>query len=119
MPESPIAAVETDSDLVVIRILTDRLDEDHLRALQSEVRAAAAAHPSLPCILDLASVSFVPSLTLAGLIRLHSEFQARRQRLILAALQPQVRNVIVITRLDRLFELHEDVASATRSVRPA
>jgi anti-anti-sigma factor len=64
-------------------------------------------------------VKFVPSLSLAGLIRIHTEFQSRQQKLILAALQPHVRDTLVITRLDRLFELHDDVATAIRTVRPA
>ena len=119
MPESPIAAVDALPDLVVLHVVVDRLDEEQLRRLQTEVRAAADAHAGRPCIIDLAQVSFMPSMSLAALVRLYTEFQARRQRLILAGLQPQVRDVFVMTRLDRLFELQEDVAAATRAVRPA
>lgn len=49
-------------------------------------------------------------------LRIYTEFQGRRQRLILAALQPQVRDVFVMTRLDRLFEMHDDMAAAKRAV---
>jgi len=119
MPESPIATIEELPDLVVLHIQTDSLDEEQLRRLQAEVRAAADAHAGRPCIVDLARVSFMPSMSLAALVRLYTEFQGRRQRLILAGLQPQVRDVFVMTRLDRLFELQEDVAAATRAVRPA
>ena len=34
------------------------------------------------------------------------------QRLMLAGLQPPVREALSITRLDRLFEIHDDVDSA-------
>ena len=117
MPESPIAAVEALPDLVVLHVQTDSLNEEQLRGLQTEVRAAADAHAGRPCIIDLARVSFMPSMSLAALVRLYSEFQGRRQRLILAGLQPQVRDVFVMTRLDRLFELHEDVAAAEKAIR--
>lgn len=116
MPDSPIAAIEEISDVIVVHVLLDSLDEHQLRRLQGEIRAAADANPSRPCVLDLARVNFVPSLSLAALIRLHTEFQTRQQRLALAALQPQVRDVFLTTRLDRLFELHDDVAAATRSI---
>lgn len=119
MPESSIIAVEELPDYVVIHILADSLDEEKLQPLQSEVRAAADAAPGRPCVLDLARVSFLPSMSLAALVRLYGEFQARRQRLLLAAMQPQVREVFIMTRLDRLFELHDDLAAAARAVGAA
>ena len=117
MPESPIVAMEPRSNLVVIQILVESLGEEQLRRLQAEVRAAADANPGKPVALDFSRVSFLPSLSLAALIRIHSEIH-KRQRLILAGLQPQVRNVFVMTRLDRLFELHENVDAAQRAVQP-
>jgi anti-sigma B factor antagonist len=119
MPESPIVAVEELADAVVLHVLVDNLDEERLRPLQGEVRTAADNHPGQPCILDLGRVTFLPSMSLATLIRLHTEFRGRQQRLILAAVQPAVREVFVLTRLDRMFELHDDVAAATRAIRPA
>ncbi|MEW6250306.1 MAG: STAS domain-containing protein [Planctomycetota bacterium] len=118
MPESPIVAVEELAELVVCHVLAESLDEEHVHQVQSEVRAAAEANPGRPCILDLARVSFVPSLSLAALIRIHSEFHARQQRLLLAALQPQVHDVFVMTRLDRVFELYDDLPAALRAVGP-
>ncbi len=115
MSESPIVTVEDLSDLIVLHVGVGELDEGHLRRLQSEVRAAAATSPRRPCVLDLERVSFMPSLSLAALVRLSAEFQARRQRLILAGLQTRVRELFVVTRLDRLFELHDDVAAAVRA----
>jgi anti-anti-sigma factor len=119
MPESPVTAIEPQPDLVVVRVLPERLDEEQLRQLQADVRAATGTHPGLPFVLDLAQVSFMPSLSLAGLLRLRSEFAARQQRLTLAGVQPQVRDVFVVTRLDRVFDLQDDVAAALRAIRPA
>jgi anti-anti-sigma factor len=118
MAESGIVEVQEQSDYVILRVLPDRLDEQQLRGLQALARSTAEAHPGWPCILDLARVGYLPSLSLGALIRMHSEFQGRRQRLILAGLQPQVRDVFVMTRLDRVLELQDDVAAATRSLRP-
>jgi anti-anti-sigma factor len=118
MPESAVISVEELPDLLALHVTVEELGEEPLRRLQSEVRAAAEAHAGWPCVLDLAAVGFMPSLSLAALVRLHTEFQARQQRLMLAGLQPQVRDLFVTTRLDRLFELHESVEVAVRAVQP-
>ena len=119
MPESPVTAIEPQPDAVIVRVLPDRLDEQQLQQLHAELRAAAGTHPGLPFVVDLARVSFMPSMSLAGLIRLRADFGARQQHLTLAGLQPQVRDVFVVTRLDRLFDLQEDVPTALRALRPA
>jgi anti-sigma B factor antagonist len=71
----------------------------------------------VPFVLDMTNVKYLPSLTLGAMVRLANAFRARNQRLILAAMQPTVRQVISITRLDRVFEIHDDVDSALKSVR--
>jgi anti-sigma B factor antagonist len=117
MPDSAIATIEQHPDLVVIHVLAHELDQEQLDELLEDVHASADADPHRTCILDLAQVSFMPSLALAAMVRVYGEFQARAQRLMLSGLQPQVRHVFVMTRLDRLFELHDDVASATAAAR--
>ncbi len=117
MAESPIASVEEWPDLVVLHVTVEELNEEQLQRLQTDLRAAADANAGRPCVVDLTRVRFMPSMSLAALVRVYSEFQQRRQRLMLAGLQPQVRDVIVMTRLDRLFELYPDVEAALRAVR--
>ncbi len=117
MADGAVVAVETLPDVLILHVLVEQLAEEQLHELQTEARSAAGAQPGLPCVIDLARVNFLPSMSLAALVRLCSEFRARQQRLILAALQPQVRDVFLVTRLDRLFELADDVAAAQRAVR--
>ena len=116
MPEPAVAAIEVKSNIVVIRALVESFDEDNVRRFQSEVRTASSANAGLPVVLDLAKVNFMPSMSLAALIRLTTEFRGSKQRLVLAGLQPQVREVFVLTRLDRLFEIQDDVAAAFQAV---
>jgi len=119
MSETPISLVEQDDNVVIVRTLVDSFDDDRVRLFHSEVRAAAEARGGRPFVLDLASINFLPSMSLAGLVRLATEFRSRKQRLVVAGLQPQVREVFVVTRLDRVFELQDDVAAALRTIRPA
>jgi anti-anti-sigma factor len=119
MSEPAAAKIEKQPDVVVLRVSVLRLDEDGLRRLQTEIHAAAAESPQLPLVIDLSEVEFLSSLALAAFIRLASDFRERRQRLMLSGLRPDVRQVFVLTRLDRLFEMFDDVAAATRTIRPA
>ncbi len=116
MPEPAVAAVELQPNIVVVRALVETFDEQNVSRFQSEVRTAADANAGLPFVLDLAQVKFMPSMSLAAFVRLATEFRSRKQRIVLAGLQPQVREVFVVTRLDRLFDLQGDVADAVRTL---
>ena len=113
---TPATEIQRQDDVVVIRALVKELNEANTKALQAEVNAAAAESPALPFILDLASVKFLPSLTLGVMVRLGQSFRARNQRLLLVGLQPTVRQVLAITKLDRMFESHDDVAAALKTM---
>ncbi len=113
MSEPAATVVERRPSVIVVRVQSDRLDETNIAAVRSEVSAAGADSPQLPVALDMANVSFVPSLSLGGLIELSQLFKARGQRLVLANVQPPVRQILAITRLDRLFEIHDDLEGLT------
>lgn len=111
MPDPIATIVERHPSIVVVRIQADRLDETNLAAVRSEVSAAGLDSPHLPVALDLCNVGFLPSLSLGGLVQLAQIFKVRSQRLVLANLQPSVRQTITITRLDRLFEIQDDLST--------
>jgi len=46
-------------------------------------------------------------------VQLSNKCRARQQRLKLAAVQPQVRQTMSITKLDRILDLVDSVESAT------
>jgi anti-anti-sigma factor len=117
MSETPATLIDRQPDVVVVHVQAKDLDENNIARVRADVSAAASEAPSVPFVIDLANVKFVPSLTLGILVRLNNEFKARGQRLILVSLQPTVRRVIAITRLDRLFEILDDVPAALNSIR--
>lgn len=111
MSETAATMTEKHPHLIVVRIRADRLDETNITEVRSDVSSAGTDSPDIPVVLDMANVAFMPSLSLAGLIQLSQIFKARSQRLILAGLQAPVRHILAITRLDRLFEIHDDVST--------
>lgn len=113
MPDSAVTLVERHPNFVLVRILRESLDEQNLATVRSDTSAAGAQSPECMVILDMTSVGYMPSLSLGGLVQLTREFKARGQRLVLTGLQPFVRQTMALTRLDRLFEIHDDLSDLT------
>jgi anti-anti-sigma factor len=107
MPDSRLITIERRQNAVMIYVQPERLDEKDTAAIRTEVSAAAAESPQLTVVLDLAKVGFMPSLSLSELVLLLQELKGRGQRLVLSNLQPALRQLIAITHLDRVFELHD------------
>jgi anti-anti-sigma factor len=107
MPDPALITVEQRQDAIVIHLQPQRLDETNAVAIRTEVSAAGKDSPQLPVLLDMAKVDFMASLSLGEMLLLLQELRDRGQRLVLSNLQPALRQLIAITHLDRLFELHD------------
>jgi len=116
-PESPVASVERLSSAVVVHVLPRELRKSEVDALCGEVdKAQAAAPPSLPFILDMASVRFVGSLAMGVLVGLNQEFRTRGQRLIFAGLQRNVHQAMTYSHINRIIEIMPDVSAALQNI---
>ncbi|MGH7178231.1 MAG: STAS domain-containing protein [Tepidisphaeraceae bacterium] len=114
MSDEKATEIEVTPQAVVVHIKVKMLDEANTKRVHEEVAAAVAQNPGLPFVLDMAQVKFLPSITLGALVKLASEFRQRNQKIGLASLQPTVRDVMTITRLDRLLDVYDDVEAAKK-----
>ncbi len=73
-------------------------------AFRDWVRAAMAG-PQKHIEIDLSQTTFVDSSGLGALVALHKTACARQGRLRLLHPQPPVRQILELTRLDRVFEV--------------
>lgn len=115
MSEASAVSVESLVGAKVVHVLAPDLSEQNMAAFRGGI-AQAAGQSSDPFIIDLANVKYLPSLTLGAFVGMVNEFRARKQRLIFVCLRPTIRQVVSITRLDRVLEIMDDVATALRSV---
>jgi anti-sigma B factor antagonist len=116
MAEQLSISVEQRPEALVLQVLAPNLDENNMNNVRAAVMKAAAQTTPLPLVVDLARVKYVPSLALGALVGLGNQVRAGGRRLILVSLQPTVRQVMAITRLDRVFEIMDDVPAALRSL---
>ena len=70
------------------------------------------AEGSRKLVIDLGKVGFMNSSGLATLVRYYKLARSNCGDIALAALQPPVRQVFQLSRLDRVFDLQPDVAKA-------
>jgi anti-sigma B factor antagonist len=63
-------------------------------------------------IVDLTKVEFVDSSALATLVQVMKRSRENKGDVLLCGLNPNVRNIFNLTRLDRAFQIHEDLAAA-------
>ena len=85
--------------------------------MRAEVLAGAEQARDLPVVLDLSNVGFFPSVSLGAVVVLLNTLKKAGQKLILVGLQPPVREALAITRLDKLFEIRDDVEEVVAEQR--
>jgi anti-anti-sigma factor len=118
MAESQIVSIQAHAEAIWAIIHHHILDEATIQQLDTAITAAAAQHSTLPVILDMSEVSFVPSSALGALVTLMRVSKKDNRRFILVGLQPEVRTTLAITHLDKLLENYprfEDALSRLRS----
>ena len=106
-------SIEVTAGALVARPEIKLLDELSLKNLVRAIDDACREHAGVQLvILDLSSVQILPSLGLGLLVQIQNKCKARQQAVKLAGVQPQIRQVLAITRLDRIFQFAESVRAA-------
>jgi anti-sigma B factor antagonist len=104
------------STIVILHVQGARVDAHHAGELKSRLLELAAAGKS-NIVVDLTEVRFIDSSGLGALIAAYKSAAAKASVLKLAGLQPQVRSVMELTGMHRVFEVFESVAQAMEAVQ--
>ncbi|HEY2827491.1 MAG TPA: STAS domain-containing protein [Pirellulales bacterium] len=117
MSSASAISIKPHDEVIYVVVHQPRLDDAALVHLQRELTAAAAKQPTLPVVLDLTQVNYVPSMALGTLVMLMRHLKDSNQRLVLVGLHQDVRTVLAITRLDKLFEIQSNLEAALKQLR--
>ncbi len=104
----------TVEDGVVIVAMDGHLDA--LSAPQAKEAFREYGTGEYSVVVDLSKVSFIDSSGLASLISGLKTLKSNRKDFWLAAVQPNVRQVLTLTMLDRAFNIAPDVRTAVGSI---
>jgi anti-anti-sigma factor len=109
----PIPVERAGQSTVIARLGVKMMDDRVLKSLAQAIEQSAGADKGVTVVvLDMARVQIVPSLALGLILQISKTCRINHQRLKLASVMPQVRQVFSITRLDRLLEFTDTVESA-------
>ncbi len=102
--------------LTVVRFRTKSLgNDDDTRAIFDQIYSLVDDVQRYQLLVNFAAVEYLASLSLGKLVMLNRKVLVAGGRLALCNLTPNVREVLAVTHLDELFNLHRDEDEARRS----
>jgi anti-sigma B factor antagonist len=91
------------------------LEELSIQEIGAELRGLAESEAGIQLLLNFENVDHLASAALGELITLHKKVQEQRGELKLSNINRQILQVFRITRLNRVFDIHETVDQALES----
>ncbi|HRQ71403.1 MAG TPA: STAS domain-containing protein [Phycisphaerales bacterium] len=91
------------------------LDEANIQSIGEEIASIIEAEEKPKLLISFANVDHLSSAALGTLITINNKVRSRDGELRLADIDPQIYEVFVITRLNKLFQIMDSTEEAMRS----
>lgn len=91
------------------------LDEANIQQIGEELAEIIDSSDSPKLLISFANVDHLSSAALGTLITISNKIKAKNGQLRLAHIDPQIYEVFVITKLNKLFEIHDTAEDAIKS----
>mgnify|MGYP002173273698 FL=1 len=91
------------------------LDEANIQAIGDEISELIEQADTPNLLLSFSNVDHLSSASLGALITINNKVKAKGGALRLANIDPQIYEVFMITRLNKLFEIHETTDDALKA----
>jgi anti-sigma B factor antagonist len=92
------------------------IDEMVIHQIGQEILKLADAEPAPKLVLDFTGVQHLSSAALGVLISVHNRVKSRQGQLRLCSIAKPIFEVFRITKLDKLFQVHETPEQALKSL---
>jgi anti-sigma B factor antagonist len=114
----PRISVEYAENATIVTFTDQRILEDKdIQALQESIMSVIeSAGGRINLILDFCNVRFLSSAVLGLLMRISKRVYEREGQLRLCSIDPKIYEIFKITRLTRIFDIYNDIESATQSL---
>lgn len=93
------------------------LEEANIQAIGDEVAALVDAQPIPKLLIDFKGVEHLSSAALGTLITINNKVRQKGGQLRLANIDPQIYEVFIITKLNKLFQIHDTREQAQNSFK--
>jgi len=108
--------VDRHDDVAIIRFI-DRniLDEGNIQQIGDEIGAIIDASKNPKLLISFEGVEHLSSAALGTLITINNKIRLGSGELRLAEIDPQIHEVFVITKLNKLFQIFDSMDDALKS----
>ncbi|BAM03610.1 STAS domain-containing protein [Phycisphaera mikurensis] len=120
MPDSRLETSPTGPDGGVTHVrFRDRniLEESAIQQIGDELAAMIESDSNPKLLLDFSGVEHLSSAALGTLITVNNKVKAKGGQLRLSDIDEQIYEVFVITKLNKLFQIHDDKDAAAKSFK--
>jgi len=119
-PIKPRISVEYAKNATIITFTDEKiLEEKDIQALGESIVSVIEQAGQMNLILDFCNVRFLSSTVLGLLIRISKKVYERDGQLRLCSISPKIYEIFKITRLTKVFDIYQDVKSATENLSKA
>ena len=91
------------------------LDEANIQQIGDEIAEIVASREEPRVLISFDNVDHLSSAALGTLITINNKIRSKAGQLRLANIDPQIYEVFVITKLNKLFQIHESTEQALAS----
>ncbi|UCG58145.1 MAG: STAS domain-containing protein [Phycisphaerales bacterium] len=113
----PRVSVQYVDKATVVTLTDEKILEDmDVQALKGSIDSVVEQAERVNLVLDFRNVRFLSSSVLGLLIRVSRKIAERKGSLRLCGIHPKIYEIFKITRLTKVFDIYEDVGSATKNL---
>ena len=113
----PRISVEYAENATIVAFTDEKiLEENDIKALQESIMSVIEQTKEINLILDFCNVQYLSSAVLGLLIRISKKVYEGNGQLRLCNISPKIYEIFKITRLTRIFDIHEDTESANENL---
>lgn len=112
---SRLRVTKTDEVTRIDFIDRNILDEANIQQIGEEITRIVEEENEPKLLISFANVDHLSSAALGTLITINNKIRAKDGQLRLANIDPQIYEVFVITKLNKLFQIHDSADEAMAS----
>ncbi len=112
MSESRLRVSDTDGVTLIEFVDRNILDEANIQAINEEITGEIEKSATPRLLISFSNVDHLSSAALGALITINNKIKEKSGELHLANIDPQIYEVFMITRLNKLFNIHDTTDEA-------
>lgn len=93
------------------------LDESNIQQIGDEITDLVESAPLPKLLISFSNVDHLSSAALGTMITINNKVKSKQGQLRLANIDPQIYEVFKITKLDKLFQIHDSTDAALASFK--